>query len=209
MKIVMLGDSITDMHRDRNMPDNYPFAFGVGYPYIVTTKLFEENPLGYEIINRGVSGDRIVDVYARIKKDCWNFKPDFISIYIGVNDLWHEIEHQNGVEVDWFEKIYSMLIEDTLKALPNVKIMLLEPFVLKGTATDGKMDKFAKIEEYCLAIQNLAKKYNLVSISLQTALNNAEKVVGEGVLTFDGIHPNVSGSTVIANEWLKGFKKLL
>jgi lysophospholipase L1-like esterase len=205
MRILFQGDSITDA--DRNKADDT--RLGTGYPRLVEATLGYEEPNKHEFINKGISGNRIVDLYARIKSDIINLKPDFISIYIGVNDLWHEIEHQNGVEVDRFEKIYSMLIEDTLKALPNVKIMLLEPFVLKGTATDGKMDKFAKIEEYCLAIQNLAKKYNLVSVSLQTALNNAEKVVGEGVLTFDGIHPNVSGSTIIANEWLKGFKKLL
>ncbi|MBQ3502163.1 MAG: hypothetical protein IJA72_00665, partial [Clostridia bacterium] len=103
MKIVLLGDSITDMCRNRETPDSQPFSFGMGYPFVLNSKLYEKKPLGYEIINRGISGNRIVDVYARIKKDCWNLQPDLISILIGVNDVWHEIESENGVDVERYE----------------------------------------------------------------------------------------------------------
>ena len=131
MKILMFGDSITDAHRERDC-DGSVFSYGNGYVFNVAGELLSENPLGYEIINRGISGHRITDLYARIKSDVWNFNPDVLSILIGVNDVWHEIAHKNGVELDRFEKVYRMLIEDTLKVLPNVKIMILEPFILKG-----------------------------------------------------------------------------
>ena len=65
-----------------------------------------------EIINRGIGGNRIVDLYARIKADVWNFNPDILSVLIGVNDVWHE-QWGNGVDLERFEKIYRMLIEDT------------------------------------------------------------------------------------------------
>ena len=61
-----------------------------------------------DLINRGISGNRIVDLYARIKVDCWNHEPDFISILIGVNDVWHEVDGKNGVELDRFEKMYRI-----------------------------------------------------------------------------------------------------
>ena len=73
-----------------------------------------------KFINWGIGGNRIVDLYSRIKADVWNYNPDVLSILIGVNDVWHEINHQNGVELDRFEKIYRILIEDTQKYLPKL-----------------------------------------------------------------------------------------
>ena len=128
MKILFYGDSITDAGRDRN---NLKGLSGLGFGYVrsLADKLIGENPNKYDVVNTGISGNRIVDLYSRIKADCWNFEPDLISILIGVNDVWHEVGHKNGVELDRFEKVYRMLIEDTKKRLPNVKMMLLEPFV--------------------------------------------------------------------------------
>ena len=134
MKILFYGDSITDAMRNRE-DLNAISGLGVGYVRSVADKLIGENPNKYKIINTGISGNRIVDLYARIKCDCWNHEPDLISILIGINDIWHELGKHNGVELDRFEKVYRMLIEDTLKRLPNVKIMLLEPFVLEGLRT--------------------------------------------------------------------------
>ncbi len=209
MKIVLLGDSITDMSRNRETPDLYPYSFGMGYPFVLTSKLYEKKPLGYEIINRGISGNRIVDVYARIKKDCWNLQPDLISILIGVNDVWHEIECENGVDVERYEKVYSMLIEDTLKVLPNVKIMLLEPFVLHGTATDESFDRFLAVKEYAKVVKKLADKYCLTFVPLQDRFDQESKKVGDSNLLYDGVHPMIAGSTLIANEWLKAFEKVI
>ncbi len=107
MRILFQGDSITDAGRSRT--DDVPV--GVGYPLLVKAALGFENPGKYEFFNRGISGDRIVDVYARIKSDIINLKPDVMSILIGVNDVWHELtENPNGVDADKFYRIYSMLI---------------------------------------------------------------------------------------------------
>lgn len=86
-KILFQGDSITDVGRSRdNIAD-----LGKGYPHLIKGQLGAEFPLEYEFINKGVSGNRIVDLYARIKIDFINLAPDYASIYIGVNDAWHEI----------------------------------------------------------------------------------------------------------------------
>ena len=105
MKILFQGDSITDVLR-RGDDDNY---IGMGYPLLVKGVLGYEHPGEYTFYNRGVSGNRIVDVYARIKKDILNLKPDFISILLGVNDVWHEVSPTpNGVDAD---KFYAMIDE--------------------------------------------------------------------------------------------------
>lgn len=132
-RILFQGDSITDCGRVRE--DNV--HVGSGYALLVKSQLGFENPGEYEFYNRGISGNRIVDLYARIKRDIINLAPDYISILIGVNDVWHEFSMDNGVDADKFEKIYCMLIEEIREALPNVKIMIMEPFCLKGIATEN------------------------------------------------------------------------
>ena len=95
---------------------------GVGYPLLLKSELGFENILKYDFINRGVSGNRIVDVYARIKKDIIGLKPDVMSLLIGVNDVWHDIgETPNGVDDEKFYKIYLMLIKEIKEALQKGK----------------------------------------------------------------------------------------
>ena len=95
-RILFQGDSITDCSRSRSDLTE----MGGGYPRLVKAALGMDHPGEYEFINRGISGNRIVDLYARIKADFINLKPDYASIYIGVNDAWHEIGSQNGVDTD-------------------------------------------------------------------------------------------------------------
>ena len=135
---------ITDYGRNREVPIGTLASFGRGYPFVVASELFRRDPLKYEIINRGIGGDKIVDLYARVKAAVWYFQPDVLSILVGINDIWQEIGSQSDVEIDRFERIYSMLIEDTMKAVKNVKNVLCEPFVLKGSETKIIMKGFCK-----------------------------------------------------------------
>jgi len=212
MKILFLGDSITDMNRDRINPksDNV-FSYGSGYPIFIAGELYKNNPSAYEIINRGISGNRIVDLYARIKSDVWNETPDVLSILIGVNDVWHEVCSNNGVDIERFEKVYKMLIKDTLKVLPNVKIILCEPFVLKGSATQDtedipdKYNRFLEVYEYAKVVKKLATDFNLPFVSLQEKFNEQAKKYGAEPYLYDGVHPMIAGAKLIAEEWLKVF----
>ena len=79
MKILFYGDSITDAGRDRETTYE-PASYGYGYVKYIVESLNAENAAGYDLINRGISGNRIVDLYARIKVDCWNHNPDLLSI---------------------------------------------------------------------------------------------------------------------------------
>ena len=206
MKIDFFGDSITDAFRNREAT-NTNDRFGCGFVAQLAAKLFAQNPLGYEIKNAGIGGNRIVDLYARIKKDVWNESPDVLSILIGVNDVWHEIGAQNGVEIDRFERMYRMLLEDTLARLPNVKIILCEPFVLEGTATQEKFDRFLEVKEYAKVVKNLAKEYGLYFLPLQEKLEKAGKEYSPELYLGDGVHPAMAGAKLIANEWLALFKE--
>ncbi|MBQ1213341.1 MAG: hypothetical protein IIX69_08000, partial [Clostridia bacterium] len=97
MKILFFGDSITDAGRNRDNP-NMQSGLGYGYVRVIADRLLGEKPDSHTIINTGISGNRIVDLYARIKTGVWQHEPELISILIGINDIWHEITHKNGVD---------------------------------------------------------------------------------------------------------------
>ena len=206
MKILFQGDSITDAGRSR---ENFNYL-GVGYPHLIKAALNFEEPEKYEFQNRGISGNRIVDLYARIKVDIINLKPDVMSILIGVNDVWHEVgESPNGVDADKYFKIYDMLIEEVKAALPDIKIMILEPFALKSVATESKWSYFeTEVAKRAEKAKQLSEKHKLTFIPLQEKFNKLCEKAPANYWLGDGVHPTEAGHEFIKNEWIKAFKTL-
>ena len=204
MKIVFFGDSITDAGKNETYID---YSYGQGYLGFIAGELLSQNPEKYQILNRGCSGHRIVDLYARIQPHVWNEEPDVLSVLIGVNDVWHEIMNQNGVDIKRFEKVYRAIIEETLERLPKIQIILCEPFVLEGTATKEAFDKFCAVKEYAKVVKRLAKEYGLYFLPLQEILDEKAKAYSAKYWLWDGVHPTRGGAKVIADEWLRVFKR--
>ncbi len=208
-KILFQGDSITDCGRSREFFTNV----GNGYAVLVKAQLGFEQPGVYDFQNRGIGGNRVVDLYARMKADIINLKPDYMSILIGVNDVWHELDWQNGVDADKFEKIYSMLIEEIKEALPDIKIMILEPFCLEGPATMSTEEKPDKWEMFSSEVRKRAQKarkvaemYQLPFVPLQEKFDEAAQQAENTYWLTDGVHPTAMGHELIKREWLKCFK---
>ena len=210
--ILFQGDSITDCGRKADFGRN----LGHGYATLVGAALGAAEPYQYRIVNRGIGGNRIVDLYARMKVDMINLKPDYMSILIGINDVWHEIASHNGVDAEKFELVYGLVIEELLRELPGLKLMLLEPFVLPGSATrsdeenPGRWESFrAETDLRRAAVKRLAEKYNLVFVPLQERFSAANADAPEdGFWLFDGVHPSAAGHELIKQAWLEGFAKL-
>lgn len=206
MKILFQGDSITDGARERNC---WFFDYGCGYPCLVGAKLSAENPGEIEILNRGVGGNRISDLYARMKSECWNFQPDILSILIGVNDVWHKwIGNNNGIDAEKYYDIYDMLVRHTLQEVPNVKIVIMEPFVLKSTATEEHYEEFRKeVQLRANMAKKIAEKHSLLFIPLQNDFDEALKKAPAEYWLGDGVHPALAGSQLIADKWMKLVKE--
>ena len=207
-RILFQGDSITDCGRVRD-DDRH---IGRGYALMVKGQLGVDYHGEYEFINRGIAGNRIVDLYARMKRDILNLKPDYMSILIGVNDVWHELDEGNGVDADKYEKIYCMLIEEIQEALPNVKIMILEPFCLKGTATDSTEEQperwkvfDSEVRKRAEKARRVAEKYNLPFVELQSKFDEAIEKEEPVYWINDGVHPSTMGHELIKREWIKTF----
>ncbi|MBQ2613708.1 MAG: SGNH/GDSL hydrolase family protein [Clostridia bacterium] len=203
-RILFQGDSITDSGRFKID------GLGHGYPNLVASELLFDHPGAYEFINMGISGNRIVDLYARMKGEIINLKPDVMSILIGVNDMRNSIlERADGVETPKFEKLYNMLIEEVKEALPNIKIMIFEPFLLKGSATEDVWNVFRPgVEEKAAAVKRVAEKNGLPFIPLIKKFDDAAKIMPDTYWVADGLHPTQAGHELIKREWIKAFQNL-
>ena len=201
--ILFQGDSITDAGRIREDGEN----LGMGYPAFTAGELGVAYPGQFSVYNRGISGNRVVDVYARIKKDIINLCPDCLSILIGINDVWHEVGEQNGVDAEKYGRIYQMLVQEIREALPDVKIMILEPFVLKASATQEAWDLFrtetAKRAEHA---RHVAEENNLLFLPLQERFDQAARTAPEDFWLRDGVHPTPAGHAIIKDAWMEGFR---
>ncbi len=205
MKLVFFGDSITDMGRSRTYSWQ-AFDYGTGYVFCIAADLLGRKNLNYEILNRGISGDRIVSLYERIKNDVWAAKSDVLSILIGVNDVWHDLDGLNmGVEIGRYEKVYRMIIEETRERFPEIKMILMEPFVLKGSATESMYDGFLAVKDYAKVVRKLAEEYGLYFLPLQEKFDRAAETGNAERFLADGVHPNPAGAKLIADEWIALF----
>ena len=215
-RILFQGDSITDVGRNRENPAAAGGS-GYGYPLLLKSQLEFDYPDGFECVNRGISGNRVVDLYARTQRDFINLKPDYISILIGVNDVWHGIgDNPNGVDVKKFEMVYDLLLTELREALPGMKLMILEPFVLPGPATvsdeehPGRWEIFSReVPLRAAAARRVAEKHGAAFIPLQSVLDDACRRAPATHWLRDGVHPAPAGHELIAREWMKTFEKLL
>ncbi len=203
--ILFQGDSITDTSRSRE----YDTIVGRGYAMLVKAQLGYDHPGEYIFLNRGVSGDRIVDLYARMKRDIINLKPDIMSILIGVNDVWHEIGSQNGVDAEKYRMIYDLLLKEVLEKIPGIQILILGPYVVKGQATEISWDYFSsEVAKRAAIAKELACKYNLTYVPLQERFDEALVLQPWDYWTHDGVHPTVEGHELIKRAWVEAFYQM-
>ncbi|MDR1688656.1 MAG: SGNH/GDSL hydrolase family protein [Clostridiales bacterium] len=197
--ILFQGDSITDCGRDRNLYK----GLGSGYPFFLSSAIGYKYPdKAYTCLNRGVSGNRVVDLYARIKEDIINLKPDMLSILMGVNDVWHEFSWNQGVERKKFERIYRMILDEVLEEIPHLVVILMEPYVLKAGEVANEWDKWNNEMAFRREIvKNISDDYKTVFVPVQEELNKLCETNSPQVWAADGIHPTDAGHMAIAHMW--------
>lgn len=201
--ILFQGDSITDGNWGRNEDPNH--FLGHGYVYITAGRLGVECAQNQpRFINRGISGHRVSDLYARWNEDAFSLKPDLISILIGVNDAASIISGNPGGVTDRFERIYNQLLAETKEVLPDAGLVLCEPFVLRTAATEDNWTSWKlKMNEYQGIVRELADKYETLFVPLQHLFHEAADQITPEYWLWDGIHPTAAGHHLISNEWLK------
>lgn len=206
--ILFQGDSITDAGRSRDkgktdVANNQP-GLGNGYVWLAASQLLVDRPADeLRIFNRGISGHKVFQLAERWQADCLDLKPDLLSILIGVNDFWHTQDPKLGYNgtVEIYERDYHALVARTKQALPKVRLVVCEPFVLRcGAVKDSWLPEFAK---YRAAAKRVADKHRATFVPFQAMFDAAAKFAPPEHWAADGVHPSGAGAALMAHFWLK------
>jgi lysophospholipase L1-like esterase len=202
--VLFQGDSITDAGRSRQEADqaNNQKALGNGYAWFAASQLLIDRPGDQlKIYNRGISGHKVPQLAARWQTDCLDLKPEVLSILIGVNDIWHGLNGQYDGTPASYERDYLALVEQTVKALPAVKLVICEPFVLRCGAVNEKW--FPDFDAYRGSAKKVAETFKATFVPFQTMFDEACKLAPPNHWAGDGVHPSAAGAALMAHAWLK------
>lgn len=192
-RILFNGDSITDCGRDRS-----DFHGLSGYTALIAERL---SPLGAEVFNRGVSGDRSSDLLARVKQDLTDTEPDVVSFLIGVNDTWRRYDSGMATTAKEFENNFRGILNITKDF--GASIIILEPFLLP---VDPHKAVFREDLDFKIDVaRSLAREYADAYVPLDGLFAEAILKTNPVLFSQDGVHPTELGNLKIAEWWLQRF----
>lgn len=202
-KLLFIGDSITDAGRTRPNPSEGLFdPMGRGYVTLVDALLgavYADRAI--RVVNVGNSGNTIRDLANRWQTDVLDLKPDWLSVMIGINDVWRQFDvpkiTEAPVQLEEYERIYDELLSKTRSSLTG--LVLMTPYYIESNASD-KMR--ARMDQYGQAVRKLASKHNAVFVDTQAAFNKVLEHYYPGMLAWDRVHPNQTGHMVLARAFL-------
>ncbi len=196
-RVLFQGDSITDAGRLSSGND-----WGAGYMMMAAARFSAFYPeKGVEFVNRGISGNRVRDLRERWRADCLALAPDWLSILIGVNDTWRRYDRGDSTSTDAFAQDYRAILEQTVSALPSVRLVLCEPFLLPvpQDRTEWRVDLDPKIA----VVRALAIEYQALYVPLDGIFAAAATRRAPEFWCPDGVHPTPAGHALIADAWLR------
>ncbi|TDH23446.1 lysophospholipase [Segetibacter sp. 3557_3] len=201
------GDSITDGNRTRNNDWNH--VMGHGYQYIIASKLWYDFPKkGFKIFNRGISGNKVTDLTARWQQDTLDLKPDVLSVLIGINDVAAFVAGNKDFSVEQYENGYRSLLQQTRQQLPDIQMVLCEPFILLVGKLKAKWEDYStEVKKRQAVVQRLSEEHNAVFVPFQSAFDKALSKAPADYWIWDGVHPMPAGHELMAREWMHHVSK--
>ena len=201
-RIAFLGDSIT---ANGNRP--------AGYVNMVMKGLEVVGVKDAVKIPAGVSGHKSNNMRGRLQRDVIDKHPQWMTFSCGVNDVWHEFMNGNGVNAEKYALVYRLLLDEIKSELPETKLVILEPFVLNGTATCNTGEYPERYETFRREIKlrseaafDVCQSHGGTFVPLQGVLDTACEKAPAGHWLIDGVHPTAAGHELIAREWIKTVK---
>ena len=202
-KILFIGDSISDFDRARPVGEGLFNAWGTSYVADVGATLACAYPeLGLRVVNMGISGNQVRDLLARWQSDVLDLKPDWVSVLIGINDVWRQFDcpqmPETHVPPEEYRAGYEELIQRTL---PLVKgMVLMTPYFMEPNRADpmrSRMDQYGQI------VRELAQRHGLVFVDLQAGWDQLFQHMHPCNIAWDRIHPNQVGCMFLAKTFLR------
>lgn len=203
-KLVMIGDSITDCERARPIGEGRDAALGTGYVSLVDALLKTAEPTAnIRIINMGISGNTVRDLQERWQTDVLDLQPDWLSIMIGINDVWRQfdkpLESEKHVLLEEYGRVLSELVASTRPTLQG--LVLMTPYFIEPNRNDA-MRKM--MDSYGQVVKEIATSYQAVFVDTQAGFDRVLGAVHPMSLAWDRVHPNLTGHMILARAFLDG-----
>ena len=200
--VLFIGDSISDYERAKPVGEGLFNAWGHSYVACAGALLCCMYPeLGLRVVNMGIGGNQVRDLKARWQTDVMDRKPDWVSVLIGINDVWRQFDSpqmpETHVPPEEFEETYEKLI---LTTLPHVKgMILMAPYYMEPNRQDAMR---ARMDEYGTIVRKLAEKHGLTFVDLQAGWDRLFRYMHSTNIAWDRVHPNQTGCMYIAKQFL-------
>ncbi len=202
-RIVFAGDSVTDMGSVCPVGEGLFENVGRGYVRVLESMFAAYYPeISLRITNSGVSGNTSRDLLERFDRDVVSLHPDWVSICIGINDVWRQFDMPAFLEAQVLPEEYEANVEQMIRSVKDkVKgIFILTPYYMEPNKNDPMR---ARMDEYVAICAKLAEKHGCIFVDFQKMYEDYFKVQHSSYVAWDRIHPNQIGSTLMAREFLK------
>jgi len=201
-KLVFIGDSITDAERAKPVGEGLFGAYGKGYVSYIEALLSATCPeREIRVVNQGISGNNVRDLKKRWQTDILDLNPDWLSICIGINDVWRQFDMPLQNELHVLPGEYESLLEDlVVSTRPRLKgLVLMSPYIIEPNRADpmrAQMDRYGEI------VRRIATRHGATFVDLQAAFDEVTSHRHPAAWAWDRIHPVPAGHVVIARAFL-------
>lgn len=198
----MIGDSVTDFERARPLGEGLSGGIGKSYVALVDALINVTYPQSrIRVINMGTDGDNTRALKARWKTDVLDLQPDWLSILIGINDVWRQFDSPLIPEKHVSHEEYRRNLEGLVRQTrPNLKgLVLMTPYFMEPNRRDPMR---AMMDQYGEAVKEIARKYDAILVDTQSAFDEYLQNYHPVSITWDRIHPNTLGHMIIARAFL-------
>ncbi len=198
--VCFYGDSITEQR-----------FYGVDVETYVRTRFPN---LHVKFVNSGVGGDKVTGGWAgridlRLERDVFPFKPNVVTIMLGMNDAQYRAFDQHIFEV--YSNGYEHIIQSLQQHLHGVRIILIEPSPYDDVTEAPKFSGGynAVLLRYSALVRQLAAEHRLPYADLNTPLVDVmKKLQAENPqlaheVIPGRIHPSAAGELVMAQGILQ------
>src|SRR5476649_685894 len=202
-KLLFIGDSITDAERAKPAGEGLFGALGKGYVSQVDALIQSTYPeRQIRVVNQGTSGNTVLDLKARWQTDVVKQKPDWLSIMIGINDVWRQFDLPWQKETHVSLKVYSRTLEELVsKTRRQVQgLVLCTPFLIEANPDDPMR---VAMDQYGAAVKAVAKKHNAIFVDTQAAFDAFLIHYHPMSIAWDRIHPSPVGHMILSRAILR------